>query len=384
MVDSSPSVMLLDGDADNTLAIARELSEDLDARIIGTGLTEYSRLLRSNYCDDGTVVPPPEDEMYGDALLDLVDIYQPDVVLPVGYQSTATVQRRRDDLPGSVAVGLPSEPALRAAEDKARTLEHGRRLGIDTPADYTATVESLAERGRRTDLEALSFPLFIKARRENGDATTARVETPEEFWSAYDRIRARAPDGEVLVQECIDGEVTYGCGLLVLDDEVELLYSHEELRSVPRHGGSGTRLRLLRDEHLETTSLRLLRELGWHGIALVEFKRRPDGEYVLMEVNPKFWASYALASRYGYRFASTLVARLLDIPIDGALGSRRQVGEMVYPLRELHHYARNRGTESFLDCLRNVAKPGAAWDVTAADLGACLTPPATVLQRLGR
>jgi len=31
-----------------------------------------------------------------------------------------------------------------------------------------------------------------------------------------------------------------------------------------------------------------------------------------MEINPKFWASYALASRYGYRFASALVAGVLD------------------------------------------------------------------------
>lgn len=379
-----PSVLLLDGDFDNTLVIARELSEDLDATIIGTGTSPYSRLLRSTYCDATCRLPPPGDPTYAAELQSLIEDHRPDVVLPVGYDSIAELDEIRSDIPATVSLCVPSPASFGVAEDKSATLEYGARLGLDTPQDYTSIVEELDEDGRSTSrLEPLSFPLFCKARTENGTVTTAPVTDPEQFWETYDRIAAASPGNDVLVQEYIDdSRSTFGCGLLFFDNEVELLFSHEELRSVPRWGGSGTHLRVLRDPHLEAASIRLLREIGWHGVALVEFKRRADGTYVLMEINPKFWASYALSSQYGYRFASTLVARTLDLDVPLPIGSPTPVGEMVFPLRELQYHLEQREVATLGDTLSTVLTPDAAWDVDGQDLGAWLMPPVGLASKL--
>lgn len=380
----SPTVLLLDGDFDNTLSVARELSEDLDATIIGVGSSQYSRLHQSVYCDEAVTAPPANHDDYPDAICDLTEHHRPDTILAVGFWSATALQSIRDDLPTDISLCIPEHEAFRTAIDKARTMAIGEQVGIDTPEDYTALVQELDADGRHTEsLDALPFPVFLKARYENSRQATALVDSPETFWAKYDEVATRARNDEVLVQEYIDGtDVTYGCGVMFVDDALTNLYGHEEVRSVPRSGGSGTHLRIHRDPRLETISLRLLRALEWNGIALVEYKRRPDGTPVLMEINPKFWASYALASTNGYRFASTMVANTLDIDIQTNFNAPRPVGEMVFPLRELNYYVRNRNSEHLTECLASMIQPGRAWDIDPTDLRAYLTPPIDVIEKM--
>ena len=50
------------------------------------------------------------------------------------------------------------------------------------------------------------------------------------------------------------------------------IYCHEELISVPRSGGSGTKVRCI-PRRIKRMSIALLSKLNWNGIALVEFKK---------------------------------------------------------------------------------------------------------------
>jgi hypothetical protein len=46
----------------------------------------------------------------------------------------------------------------------------------------------------------------------------------------------------------------------------------------------------------------LLNSVGWHGVAMVEFKVSPDGTPYLIEVNGRFWGSLQLAIDAGVDF----------------------------------------------------------------------------------
>ena len=51
---------------------------------------------------------------------------------------------------------------------------------------------------------------------------------------------------------------------------------------------------------LAEAGVRLLHELGYHGVSQVEFKRDPrDGRYCLMEVNARHWMWHTLATACG-------------------------------------------------------------------------------------
>jgi hypothetical protein len=57
-----------------------------------------------------------------------------------------------------------------------------------------------------------------------------------------------------------------------------------------------------------TYATALLDELGWHGVAMVEFKQSlRDGEPRLMEINGRFWGSLQLAIDAGVDFPRLLV-----------------------------------------------------------------------------
>ena len=54
--------------------------------------------------------------------------------------------------------------------------------------------------------------------------------------------------------------------------------------------------------------MRLLSSLQWHGVAMVEFKRSAaTGDFVLMEINGKFWGSLELALSAGMNFGADLI-----------------------------------------------------------------------------
>jgi predicted ATP-grasp superfamily ATP-dependent carboligase len=54
--------------------------------------------------------------------------------------------------------------------------------------------------------------------------------------------------------------------------------------------------------------LQLLKALDWFGVAMVEFKLDPrDGIPKLMEINPRFWGSLALAIAAGVNFPLLLL-----------------------------------------------------------------------------
>lgn len=78
---------------------------------------------------------------------------------------------------------------------------------------------------------------------------------------------------------------------------------HRRVREVPPKGGISCCAESFYDPKLKDYGIRLLDNLGWHGVAMVEFRfDTRDNDYKLMEINPKFWGSLDLALTAGADF----------------------------------------------------------------------------------
>jgi len=374
--------MLLDGDYYHSLRIAEELKRCLDIELVGIGSKPTSCLLRSSYPSIKDVASEVDIADYARELLALIRKHRPDFVLPVGTRSVIALDLIRSKIPDNMFL-LPDSDVLHTCLDKASVLRIARRIGIGTPRDYTDYVHKADRDGRAEGcLRELVFPVFLKASREAGRNIIAKVDSHAEFWSTYDSLRRETIDGLVLVQEYIDGDpATFGYGFLFLDGKAVLAFGHEEVRSVPRLGGSGTRLRVYENEKLRLASEKLLCKLKYEGVALVEYKKCSDGSFALMEVNPKFWASYSLASKCNYHFAAQLVGAHLNIPVKSY--DRKNNGEMVFPLREAIYCAKHWGLndESFLKSAVSMLWPPARWDMTMKELWWSIPLPSDVIKR---
>jgi hypothetical protein len=106
-------------------------------------------------------------------------------------------------------------------------------------------------------------------------------------------------------------------------------------------------------------------------VGLVEYKKRADGTCVLLEINARIWGAYALASKSGYHFHSTMVARTLNLPVKNPPALPR-AGEMAFPLREITFWLKNLRDEPLLTSIAVIAWPPCRWHLDFRDLRAWL------------
>jgi predicted ATP-grasp superfamily ATP-dependent carboligase len=106
-----------------------------------------------------------------------------------------------------------------------------------------------------------------------------------------------------LIQERVSGA---GVGVFALCDhgEMRVSFSHMRLREKPPSGGVSVLCESRAvDPVLRAQARRLLGSLGWHGVAMLEYKQNlRTGHAVLMEVNGRFWGSLQLAIDAGVDF----------------------------------------------------------------------------------
>jgi len=379
-MEKKPTVMLLDASYSHALQIAAELKQDLDVSILGIGSTETDALFRSKYCDDKDIAHYNNVEEYAGELIRLIRKHLPDMVIPVGYRSVKALGMIRDEASTITKICLPPSESLDIALDKKSVLKLAKQLGIEIPVDYS---EKFTFHSIDDIAPVLPYPVFLKASQEAGKNITGLVKSKSEFIDVYRKVKEESNEDTILIQEFVDGNpYTYGCGVLFINNTPVEIYCHEELKSVPRTGGSATKIRLYNSEELKMQSITLLSKLNWNGIALVEFKKRKDGTFVLMEVNPKFWASYSLASKNGYRFASLMVSETLGIPHQRT-HIKRKKGTMVFPIREISYVLENRETESLTKSVISMLWPPAKMDVNIADLKAWI-PEKVVISKLNK
>jgi predicted ATP-grasp superfamily ATP-dependent carboligase len=123
---------------------------------------------------------------------------------------------------------------------------------------------------------------------------------------AYRKLSLRCRS--VLVQEFIPGR---GAGYFALmhHGRLHAEFAHRRIRDVrPTGSGSSVRESTRPDARLRDASRRLLEALNWHGVAMVEFRVRPDGTPVFLELNGRFWNSLALAVNAGVDFPRLLAS----------------------------------------------------------------------------
>lgn len=254
---------------------------------------------RSRYVSRHDVIPTlGDDGAFLDALVERSAGF--DVVLPVSTNVALKVASHIDRF--QARVPIPPLITLRRANDKSAALAIARKVGIPIPVTYAPEDDE--------ELEAVAskvrLPAIVKLRDDAGTVLApgqryAIGRTPEEVRVAYRRLSAIKPFP--LIQEKIEG-AGYGVGVLADGGRVLASFAHRRVREYPVTGGPSAACISVVDERLTGYAEAVIRELGWTGVAMVEFKK--DDDYRLMEVNPRFWGSLPLATRAGINFPARL------------------------------------------------------------------------------
>ena len=194
---------------------------------------------------------------------------------------------------------LPSPAALEVGLSKEETLNRARRLGLRVPSSRLIT--SMDDIG-----ESNTFPVFLKPIRSLV-ATVDDIEHQTAEVVRSERAR-RGALGRMLMKSPVQEQayvVGRGLGVECLYDRGRLVwfFVHERIHEVPlTGGGSSYRRSIATHPQAVYFAKRLLDDLAWHGVGMVEFKLEPDDNACLMEINPRLWGSLALAIDAGVDF----------------------------------------------------------------------------------
>lgn len=254
---------------------------------------------RSRFVSRHDVLPDlGEDGAFVSALAERAAGY--DVVLPVSTNVVLACAAQREKIPARLPV--PPVALLRRANDKSAALAVARKVGVPIPVTYAPEDDEELEEV----VAGLRLPAVVKLRDDAGTILEpgqryAIGRTADEVRRAYRSLHALKPFP--LIQEKVEGP-GYGVGILADKGRVVAAFAHRRVREYPVTGGPSTVCVSVLDDRLTGYAAAVIRELGWTGVAMVEFKK--DDDYRLMEVNPRFWGSLPLATRAGVNFPDLL------------------------------------------------------------------------------
>jgi predicted ATP-grasp superfamily ATP-dependent carboligase len=338
--------LVTDGNQRSALAVTRSLGRRGITVLVGE---EEPVFLAgsSRHCRRRVLYPSPygDREGFRGFLADFVAREGVDLVVPVTDVTTAAVALDQERLGDHTALAVPPFEAFEAVTDKVSALEAAARLGIPIPK--THVVDGVA--GLAGIAGRIAYPAVVKPARSRilcgrGWAATrvhyaASEADLHRLYEQTDYLTSHRS----LIQERIVGP---GVGLFVLFDRGRLLtaFAHRRLREKPPSGGVSVLCESIRvPAEMRDDASRLLGGLGWHGVAMLEYKTDAAGDRYLIEVNGRFWGSLQLAVDAGVDFpylsGQLALGRRPDLPASYRVGvrSRWLLGDLDHLLSRLLH-----------------------------------------------
>jgi predicted ATP-grasp superfamily ATP-dependent carboligase len=278
-------VLALVGNTQVGLWAARSLGRaGLDVFAVCTsdhGLPAHSRYIRGAW----RIEAGPGDAQFPDEIEGLIRETGAGSIIGIAESYHRALIACRDRFePGVRVLSPPADPYAKATD---KDFMHGlcRELGV--PVARGTTLDHLMA-GKAPDLD---YPLVLRTRNQNVGAR------PAPWKAAYARDRAelealhaavRDIASNVLVQEYHPG-VEDHIQILMHDGEPFMVGEYVGEHHFPLAGGVTVQRVSCRHREIERDAVRLLKAIGWEGVAGVQFHYDPaTGRYIFLEINPRF------------------------------------------------------------------------------------------------
>jgi len=287
----------------SSVAVHRSLGRH-GVRTIAVADDATAPAFRSRYCDETVRVEDAREDIVGykDALLALA--MRPDVrtVVPISAEDVYVLSRFRSEFAEHVATPWPSFDALRTVHDRERLFDVAR--DADVPVPDTRTLDDVTDWDR--DRVVKSRYALMAEDYLSGGSPELRDTTSPIFLEAGEQPDVEAVrdafDHQPHVQEHLTGP-EYSLGVLYEDGEPVVETQKRIVRGVKYYHGPSVCHETVDHPELEALGRRLLEALDWHGPADVDVIQDPDtGEFKLLEVNPRFWATVQMEIHAGFDF----------------------------------------------------------------------------------
>lgn len=245
-----------------------------------------------------------------------------DVVFSLDDVGVLALSSHRDELHAVFPYGDRS--GVTRAFDKLELMREAQRAGLAVPRTEQADGQELESFG--------GGPLVVKPRLTflagvNGHVRSRVVSGPA---AAMETVQSMRDLGaEPILQQHLEGQLMAFTALVNRDGQIVARLQQVSDLIWPLDAGISARAHTVAvDERLATGTERLLRALGWFGLAQLQFIRAPDGTARLLDLNGRFYGSLALALSAGINLPAIWARMAVGQPVDPApearIGARYQ------------------------------------------------------------
>ena len=260
------------------------------------------------------------------------------VIFPTADPDLRMLSDYRERLEPRCRLFLSDRRIVEACLDKSRFHEYIDQFDVPVPATRVPEdrCEVLAAAGE------LRYPVILKPAKPDSwnDPRITQIvagkkavvaHDANELLSFYDQI---APLGnEVVLQEYIPGrdDRLYSLHAYIARDGRPLaLFTGQKMRTWPTYAGIGCFVKSVYVPEIIESGTRLLQEMGYTGVALLQFKRdETDGVFKLLEINPRASSWNLLAYECGVNIPYAAYCDVLGLP-SPAMTRQREGVRYVY------------------------------------------------------
>jgi len=307
--------LLTDGHYKHTYAILRALvAKGLKIGILfhnKLSLSYYSRFVAKRFIVNSDIYQ--EEYIYKNEIIRILKNYQIDVLLPIGNISNNLVSKYKDIFSKYAKIPVANYDIMRIAQYKNETFKFAKKIGISIPETialkHSDDIEKVANR--------VDYPCVIKKVSPQETGVVYCNDKDELRDQLRKMVETKSNGFEYpMIQEYVEGK---GTGFYALYNRGKCIayFMHERIHEYPITGGASTLAKSTYEDKLKKTGEKVLSELKWHGVAMVEFKKDLNENYKLMEINPKFWGSLELSYKAGINFPYLVYLSALgkEVPI---------------------------------------------------------------------
>jgi D-aspartate ligase len=282
----------------------------------------------------------PEDVSSNQGLVERLVSYArtqpaPPPLLFTSDEALLFASRHRDELGAAFRFAIADPDSVEIMVDKARFASLAERLGFRAP--LTRVLEPRPD-APPDDMSRLCFPLIVKPyRRERvwHESVTAKkalqVGDEQDLLRLWPRLAVLG--APVVLQESVPGpESRLESYHVYLDHNGRIAgeFAGRKIRTLPLAHGHTTALTITDTPDVIEQGRELVRMLGLRGVAKVDFKRAPNGDLYVLEVNPRFHLWHHAGALAGVNIPALVYADLTDTPRPAA-GPARPGVRWVHP-----------------------------------------------------
>lgn len=312
MARMAPSVLVLGEDTRSFLSVIRSLGE-AGYLIHVVCYDKKSPSLKSKYIE--TVQYYNYQAFTHDEWLDnviaLIERYQFDLVVPCDERAIYPLWSAKDKLPAQTKLAITNQEVLDTLFDKWETKQIAIACEIPVARGEKLHLSELSY----TEIERIFGKRFVIKPLQSFEQTkldqrqkVAIIDSEEDYLAYKKNI---LPDQAYLVEDFFTGKGE-GLSVFSIEGKVYAAFAHVRVAEPKQGGGSSYRKSIALDAELLKATEAICAHTKLTGVAMFEYRRNlSTNEWILVEVNARFWGSLPLAVFAGVDFPALYVDYLV-------------------------------------------------------------------------